>query len=219
MPDAYLALGAAELDKGDSKGALAFADQGLAKDQRNIGLHLLRIKVLESVGDGAGVEEELAKLVGLYPDNRTIGLALVGAYVRNKKLDAGRNYVSAAHRAQSRRCRPELCVRQVSDRLQRLRRRARQSLSKLSTGRPDSFRFALRLPGSTIRQARSTTPKPSSTSSSTPRGRALKTSSPQKPNSRGCSLQSGQKGEAEALVERSPPMSTSIMSMLSSCGP
>ncbi len=87
MPDAYLALAAANLESGKNDAALGFVNQGLASDKGNVGLNLLKVKILGALGDSAGAEEALAKLVSLYPDNQVIGLALVGEYVRAKKLD------------------------------------------------------------------------------------------------------------------------------------
>ena len=76
MPDGYLALAAANYESGKNDAALGFIDQGLASDKGNVGLSLLKVKILVSEGNSAGAEEALAKLVRLYPDNQVIGLAL-----------------------------------------------------------------------------------------------------------------------------------------------
>ncbi len=144
MPEALMVLASVRLGDEDTDGAIALVDQGLTRDPGNLGLALLRIKALEAAGDHAGVEQALAKLVSLRPDNKSIRLALVGGYIANNKIDAAEK--EFRHVLQLAPTDGDLALAFINFLKQyKGEDAARAELVKGSSEGPNSFRYSLAL--------------------------------------------------------------------------
>jgi cellulose synthase operon protein C len=81
------------VQNGDYPGALAAIDAALAALPGEKGLYELRVTVLATLQDDAGVEAELLKMVRLFPEDPTMGLALLRWYVAHDQIDAAEAYL------------------------------------------------------------------------------------------------------------------------------
>ena len=67
--------------------ALAEVDTGLEQDNTSRPLYAVRIGILSQLGDKAGIEDQLKRMVELFPEDETIGATLVRWYVSEKRID------------------------------------------------------------------------------------------------------------------------------------
>lgn len=74
---ARMVLVAGRLDADDAAGALAETDAGLALAPGDEGLHLVRLAVLERLGDRGAVGDELRRIADLFPKNDAVTVALI----------------------------------------------------------------------------------------------------------------------------------------------
>lgn len=79
--DALIVLAAQALAAEETREALAHLEVGLDVDQRNIGLQVFKIQILDQLRDTAGAEAVLRKLISFYPENAAFRSALVRYYV------------------------------------------------------------------------------------------------------------------------------------------
>ncbi|MGV8988700.1 MAG: tetratricopeptide repeat protein [Cypionkella sp.] len=78
---------------GDLAGALQAVDDALTVMPKEKLLFRLRLSVLAAQKDDAGVEAELVKMVGLFPDDASIGQTLLRWYVGKNNLDAAEAFL------------------------------------------------------------------------------------------------------------------------------
>jgi cellulose synthase operon protein C len=67
-PDAMVVLAATQMERGDAEGALAILDREPEAHSKDIGVQLLKIKILEQIGNGQQAERTFRKLIDLYPE-------------------------------------------------------------------------------------------------------------------------------------------------------
>lgn len=80
---------------GDLAGALKATDDAIAVLPKEKLLYRLRVSVLATQKDDAGVEAELVRMTALFPDDPTTGQTLLRWYIGQKKLDAAEAYLRA----------------------------------------------------------------------------------------------------------------------------
>jgi cellulose synthase operon protein C len=85
-PDAHAVLAADKMADGNSVAALQFIDRGLAKDQKNLGLLMFKLKIFEDNKDDAKLETVLRQIISSYPDMKEMRKALLGFLISRKRL-------------------------------------------------------------------------------------------------------------------------------------
>src|SRR6185369_15733300 len=88
--DALMVLAVDRLGRGDATGALALLEGAFvanAKDNNNLGLQLLRIKLFGQTGDFKSVEAALKKLVELTPQEPGYRKLLINFYVEQRRIE------------------------------------------------------------------------------------------------------------------------------------
>jgi len=85
--EAAVALAAERLARGDTEGALIILDRESATHEKNIGIQLFRIKVLEQMKNFGEVELVFRKLVQNYPEEQGFRKALARLYLYQKRPD------------------------------------------------------------------------------------------------------------------------------------
>lgn len=83
--DALAVLAAERILNHNPDAALSLLDQGLAKNQRNIGLQLLRLKALDELGDTATVESAFERIRQLYPATPAFAISFAQWYLGKGK--------------------------------------------------------------------------------------------------------------------------------------
>jgi tetratricopeptide (TPR) repeat protein len=89
--DALMVVAIDRLGRGDAKGALSLLERSSvagAKDfENNLGLQLLKIKLLGQTGDSNSVEAALRKLVELNPQEPGYRKLLINFYIEQRRID------------------------------------------------------------------------------------------------------------------------------------
>ncbi|HEX8988541.1 MAG TPA: tetratricopeptide repeat protein [Rhodocyclaceae bacterium] len=85
--DALVVLATAQLAAGDANGAIAYLDQGLKSNDKNIVLQLIKVQALESLSKLDSAEEIFHKLIALYPQIRQLRHVLAQFYLNNGRKD------------------------------------------------------------------------------------------------------------------------------------
>ena len=67
--DAYVVLASERLVAKDETKAIEYLDKALAKNDKNLSIHLLKIKALENLSRTKEVEQNLQKVIKLFPDS------------------------------------------------------------------------------------------------------------------------------------------------------
>lgn len=67
--------------------ALTEIDGGLALDETNRDLYAVRFGVLSQLGDKRGIEDQLKRMVELFPEDTDVGATLVRWYISEKRID------------------------------------------------------------------------------------------------------------------------------------
>ena len=67
--DAYVVLASERLLAKDETKAIEYLDKALAKDEKNLSIHLIKIKALENLSRTKEVEQNLQKVIKLFPDS------------------------------------------------------------------------------------------------------------------------------------------------------
>ena len=67
--DAYVVLASERLVAKDEAKAIEYLDKALAKDEKNLSIHLIKIKALESLSRTKEVEQNLQKVIKLFPES------------------------------------------------------------------------------------------------------------------------------------------------------
>ncbi|MCP4073550.1 MAG: tetratricopeptide repeat protein [Hyphomicrobiales bacterium] len=91
--EAIILLAAERMASSDPKGALAYLDKNALDNESNIGLQLIRLRILESMNDSEGVEQIIIRLSELLPDNIEVQNNLAKWYLRAGKIDAAEQVV------------------------------------------------------------------------------------------------------------------------------
>ncbi|WP_311029144.1 tetratricopeptide repeat protein [Mesorhizobium koreense] len=85
--DAMMVLASERILASDLQGALDYLNKAPAGSERNIGLQVLRLNVLDKLNDQPGVEKLLKKLVTLFPENSAFPLSLARWYLSKGRGD------------------------------------------------------------------------------------------------------------------------------------
>jgi tetratricopeptide (TPR) repeat protein len=85
--EATVVLAAERLARGDTEGALMILDRASAAHEKNIGIQLFKIKILEQIKNLEQVETVLRKLIEYYPQEPAFRKALVKLYLYQKRPD------------------------------------------------------------------------------------------------------------------------------------
>lgn len=84
--DALVVLATARLAAGDDTQALAYLDQGIAQDEGNVALQLIKIDVLNRLGQVDAAESIYLRLIQLYPDTNVFSHSLVRFYLAQDRM-------------------------------------------------------------------------------------------------------------------------------------
>lgn len=85
--DAYAVLATERIADRDFKNGLLFIDRGLAADERDLALLLLRVRVFEQQKDDVQLEATLRQLLSFYPDQIAFRRALMSMMLDRKRFD------------------------------------------------------------------------------------------------------------------------------------
>lgn len=97
--DALVVLASERLMAGDPQAAIGFLDRGLAGNEKNIALQLIKVQALEKLANRAGAEEIYLKLVSYFPESKEFRYILGQFYLVNgekEKAEAQYRAVVAA---------------------------------------------------------------------------------------------------------------------------
>ena len=89
--DALIILATERLTAGDATKAIEYLDQGLLKNEKNIALHLIKIKALEKLNKLDLVEVAYKKIINFYPKTRGFKTILAQFYIKNKRMNDAEN--------------------------------------------------------------------------------------------------------------------------------
>ncbi|MGC0225947.1 tetratricopeptide repeat protein [Pseudooceanicola nitratireducens] len=67
--------------------ALETIDAGLARNETDRDLYAIRFSVLSQLGDKGGIEDQLKRMVVLFPEDDDVGATLVRWYISEKRID------------------------------------------------------------------------------------------------------------------------------------
>lgn len=81
------------LQRGDLKGALAAVDAGLEITPRDRDLNNVRLVVIGRLGDKVKIEEQITKMVSLYPNDEEVGRLLVEFYLSVGRVDEAETWL------------------------------------------------------------------------------------------------------------------------------
>ncbi len=85
--DAYAVLATERIADGDLKNGLLFIDRGLAADERDLALLLLKVRAFEQQKDDVQLEATLRQLLSFYPDQVAFRRALMSMMLDRKRFD------------------------------------------------------------------------------------------------------------------------------------
>ena len=87
-PDAYTVLATERIMSQDTGKALEYLNKGLEKNEKNLSLQLIKIKVLENTKQFDTVEKTYQQIIGLYPDAPSLKKSLAQFYFNQGNKDA-----------------------------------------------------------------------------------------------------------------------------------
>lgn len=85
--DALMILATERLTAGDAQKAIEYLDRGLKKDDKNIALHLMKIKALENLTKFDLVEDAFKQLINYYPKIDTFNTVLAQFYLKHGRTN------------------------------------------------------------------------------------------------------------------------------------
>lgn len=85
--DSLIVLASMEILSGSPKEAIKYLDKGIQKHEKNIPLHITKVRVLEELSENEAVENIYKKLSGYYPDISAFNYALADFYTKTKQYD------------------------------------------------------------------------------------------------------------------------------------
>jgi tetratricopeptide (TPR) repeat protein len=97
---AMIVIAAERLGRGDTKGAMQILDSNPVTRDRDLGIQIFKLKVLEKTQDLPQAEVVLRRLVELYPDERQFRQMLIRLYVVQKRpadAEKEQRVIAAAH--------------------------------------------------------------------------------------------------------------------------
>ncbi|PPC87497.1 MAG: hypothetical protein CTY37_03495 [Methylotenera sp.] len=83
--DAYILLATERLSAKDNTKALEFLDKALTIDEKNLAIHMIRIKVLDDMNKPQEVEQAYQKLTKAYPDKAIIRKSYAQFLIKNNR--------------------------------------------------------------------------------------------------------------------------------------
>lgn len=84
--DALIVLATEKMSSGDAAAAISYLDKGIAINEKNLVLQLLKIKALDGMKEHEQVIAIFQRLIILYPGDNSFSTALVQYYVANNEL-------------------------------------------------------------------------------------------------------------------------------------
>ncbi|WP_420336505.1 tetratricopeptide repeat protein [Roseibium sp.] len=91
LEDAYIVLASARMVLNDPAGALEYIDKAPESSLDNLGMQILKISVLDALGDDAKMEAQFAEMVERFPDSNRFGIAWAQWHLgQDRKEDAER---------------------------------------------------------------------------------------------------------------------------------
>ncbi|WP_306145410.1 tetratricopeptide repeat protein [Roseibium sp. MMSF_3412] len=91
LEDAYIVLASARLLSDDPAGAVAILEKAPESGLDNVGLQVLKISALDSLGDDVKIEAQMAEMVKRFPDKPQFGIAWAQWYMsKDRPADAER---------------------------------------------------------------------------------------------------------------------------------
>ena len=93
--DAISVLAAERISAGQVEEAIAYLDQGLAVDEKNVSLLLIKIQSLDSIDRTDEAEKVLRQLAEYYPEQKGFRTALVSFYIRHERVEEAEREVRA----------------------------------------------------------------------------------------------------------------------------
>ena len=84
---AWVVLAAEKMKRGDLKGALAILDQQADANEKDLGLQISRLNLMDKLGQSKETEQLLRKLIEMYPKIVNFRQALVNFYIDKKRFD------------------------------------------------------------------------------------------------------------------------------------
>jgi len=87
LEDTYIVLASARMVSDDPEGALEYLDGAPESSRGNLGLQILRLSVLDALGDDSKVEAQLAVMVDQFPDNPQLTTAWSQWYLSENRPD------------------------------------------------------------------------------------------------------------------------------------
>lgn len=85
--DALVVLASERLSVDDAAGAVKYLDQGLAANEKDVALQLIKVQALEKLAKREQAEEIFRKLMAFYPDNKVFRTILAQYYAMNGQAD------------------------------------------------------------------------------------------------------------------------------------
>ncbi|MCG8547467.1 MAG: tetratricopeptide repeat protein, partial [Alphaproteobacteria bacterium] len=85
--DAVTVLVAERLAAKDIQTAIAYLDQGITRNEKNITLHLVKIQALDAIERKAEAEEVFRRLIKLYPEKTEFRKSLARYYLNQKRYN------------------------------------------------------------------------------------------------------------------------------------
>jgi tetratricopeptide (TPR) repeat protein len=85
--DALIVLATERLTKGDMNAAITYLDKGIAINEKNLVLQLIKIKALDTLKNHEQVITVFKRLITLYPEAKAFRIALAQYYIANNKMD------------------------------------------------------------------------------------------------------------------------------------
>lgn len=85
--DALVVLASERLGADDAAGAVKYLDMGLAANEKDVALQLIKVQALEKLAQREQAEEIFRKLIAFYPDNKAFRTILAQYYTMNGQPD------------------------------------------------------------------------------------------------------------------------------------
>ncbi len=138
--DALAILAAVRFSAGDIDAALGLLDRGLEKNERNVGLQVFKLRILDSLNDYAQVEKVLLQLVDLFPDEPAFRRELVRFLIANDRADEAESQLRHVAETDPDNAEAALDVVRLLNQIQGFEA-ARAELERLIAGNSKNLRF------------------------------------------------------------------------------
>lgn len=149
--DSLVVLATERLQAGDADAAVAFLDRGLAGNERNVSLQILKVQALEKLARIDQAEEVLRKLAKLFPDKTEYRYLLASFHVSHKQPAKAEAEYRAVVEASPKEAAPKLQLVRFLESAKGVDAAAAE-LEKLSRAAPKSYELKLALANLRLQQ-------------------------------------------------------------------